>query len=143
MAMIVHHARRDGDGVNAIFDEANREGRGTELLLALLDGYESIVPQLRTEAAMACLTQAMHQIAEWDEDPDCRRAAAAIVAHSVDDVDRFNKSVVEAAEQNRTGQLFVAICDVYAVLLPELSTPLGTDALRQWAARIAGKENAT
>jgi hypothetical protein len=141
LAMIGHHARLDPAGIRAVLDEAIGAGRATELLIAIVDVYDAIVPIFRTEEAMACLSQCVEMV--HDHGPvDWRRAAAVIMARSTDDTDRFNEAIVEANDDGRTGELVLAMLNAYALLLPELGTALGLEALSKWTARIAGVEAA-
>ncbi|HWL99087.1 MAG TPA: hypothetical protein VNP20_17220 [Nocardioidaceae bacterium] len=62
-ALIIHFGRDDGAGVNAVLDEANEADRATELVVALLMTYNSIVPEVRTDLGMKLMTDYLLRIA--------------------------------------------------------------------------------
>jgi hypothetical protein len=62
-ALVVHHARGDVDGINAILQEAAEADRVSDLFIALLDLYQTLVPELRTELAIKLLSATVTKIA--------------------------------------------------------------------------------
>ncbi len=65
-AIVVHHARVDVEGVNAILREAAEADRVTPLFVAVLDLYQTLLPELRTPAAMKLLSAWVTRIAGMD-----------------------------------------------------------------------------
>ena len=65
-AIVVHHARADLEGINAILREAAEADRVTPLFLAVLDLYQTMLPELRTEASMKLLSAWVTRIAGMD-----------------------------------------------------------------------------
>lgn len=53
-ALIVHHARFDLDGINAVLDDAG--GRETELLYSILTLYSQIIPEIKTPLGQSFLS---------------------------------------------------------------------------------------
>ncbi|WP_369321546.1 hypothetical protein [Mycobacterium adipatum] len=140
MALISHHTRGHQPGINAIIREAVDADRATELLLAVLDAYPPIVNVLRTAEAQGAMTELVHQIAEFDDDPDWQRAARTIIASATRDLAAMLQIVDEANDQKRCPQLLGSVCGVYGLLLPELATPIGCDAISTITARLTARE---
>ncbi len=65
-AIVVHHARSDVEGINAILREAAEADRVTPLFVAVLDLYQTLLPELRTEPAMKLLSVWVTRIAGVD-----------------------------------------------------------------------------
>ncbi len=69
-ALIVHHARKDADGCNAIIMQAMTEddpgAASTRLLFAVLEIYEQTVPLLHTKTGLAWLTDVVVDLAGMD-----------------------------------------------------------------------------
>ena len=65
-AIVVHHARADLEGINAILQEADECDRVTQLFLAVLDLYQTLLPELRTEVAMKLLSAWVSRLAGVD-----------------------------------------------------------------------------
>lgn len=140
MALISHHTQAHQAGINAIIKEAVDADRATELLLAVLDSYPPIVTVLRTPEAQVGMTELVQQLAEFDDDPDWRRAARTIIASSTRDIPAMLQIVEESNSEKRCPQLLVAVCGVYGLLLPELGTPFGCDAISTMTARLTARE---
>lgn len=66
-ALIVHHGRGDNDGLNAIIGETATERRPTELLIAVVDLYQQIVPAVHTELGIQFLSSHLHRLAGIEE----------------------------------------------------------------------------
>ncbi len=56
-AITLHHSRRDIAGVNAVLSEASDENRCTELILAVLDLFQVLVPALHTPPGRQLLAE--------------------------------------------------------------------------------------
>jgi hypothetical protein len=56
-AIIAHHARGDGDGVNAILADAANHKRCSELVIAILGLYELAVPHITDDNVIATIQQ--------------------------------------------------------------------------------------
>lgn len=65
-ALVIHHARADLDGINAVLQEAAEADRATQLYLALLDLYQYLVPEVRTELGMKMLGDTVTRLAGMD-----------------------------------------------------------------------------
>lgn len=141
IALTVQHAQGDLDGVNAILRESAEAGRATELILAILDAFQSIVPVLHTELGLLSLSQTVHAIAHDDTaDADRRRAAALVVAHSKDDVNGINKVIHETKEADRVTPLILGILGLYDRLVPAATSSLGIAALQSTILDLAAHE---
>lgn len=140
MALISHHTRGHQPGINSVIREAVDADRATELLLAVLDSYPPLVNALRTPEAQGAMAELVMQLAEFDDDPDWRRAARTIVASSTRDLIAMGQIVDEANDEKRCPQLLVAVCGVYGLLLPELATPIGCEAISTITARLTARE---
>lgn len=140
MALISHHTQGHQAGITAIIREAVDADRATELLLATLDAYPPLVHALRTTEAQGAMTELVHQIAEYDDDPDWRRAARTIIAASQRDLAAMLQIVNESNDQQRCPQLLGSVCGVYGLLLPELATPIGCNAISTITARLTARE---
>ena len=68
-AAIVHYTRGDGAGIHAILTEAVDAGRVTELFVALLAVYAFLLPELRTEQALAYIAAAVERLAAEETTP--------------------------------------------------------------------------
>lgn len=68
-ALVTHHARGDLAGINAILQEAVEADRVSPLFLSVLALYEVIVPELRTEAAIALMSEWVVKIAGMEPKP--------------------------------------------------------------------------
>jgi hypothetical protein len=62
-ALVIHHARGDVDGINAILQEAAEADRVTQLFIAVLDLYQTLLPELRTQVAIGLLSNWVAKIA--------------------------------------------------------------------------------
>lgn len=140
MALISHHTQGNQLGITTIIREAVDADRATELLLAVLDAYPPIVNVLRTPEAQAAMTELVHQIAEFDEDADWQRAARTIIASAQRDLPAMKQIVDEANTEQRCPQLIGCVCGVYGLLLPELGTPIGCNAIAIFTARLTARE---
>ena len=97
--LTVHYGHGDTAGVNAVLEETIGVNRVTPLYLAVLNLHQVVIPKLYTADGLACLTELLYTLAnDPHADPDCRRAARMIVAHSSGDVDGFNTVIDEVAD---------------------------------------------
>jgi hypothetical protein len=62
-ALVVHHARADIAGINYILQEAAEADRITPLFVAVLDLFQTLLPELRTETAISLLSTWVAKIA--------------------------------------------------------------------------------
>lgn len=69
-ALVVHHARRDVAGCNAIIAEIMSEddtgAATTRLLFAVLELYQSVLPMLHTERGLGLLSAMVVDLARLD-----------------------------------------------------------------------------
>ena len=68
-ALVAHHARRDFDGINAILGETTEAKRATELIFAVLDLYQELVPAVHTPLGLQFLSSYLHRVAGIEETP--------------------------------------------------------------------------
>lgn len=143
-ALMTHRAAATGEhlyeGVRAIVEEAQDEGRLTRLLVALDTGYRGWISHLRAGRSPEWIDELIDDTAENHEDRYTRLAARAIVSIRTGDDERFMNVVNEAnadPANDGGGRLTGAVSDVYQFLLPELATPGGREALRAWTIEIA------
>ena len=98
--LTIHYGRGDTAGVNAVMEETIAVDRVTALYLAVLNLHAVLIPKLHTVDGLACLTELVYTLTnDPDADPDCRRAARMIVAHSSGDVAGFNAVLDEVANR--------------------------------------------
>ena len=98
-----------------------------------------VIPKLYTVDGLACLTELVYTLAgDEHADPDCRRAARMIVAHSSGDVDGFNAVIDEVAESHRGSELLIGMYAVFSAFVPVLYGEAGLSVLQRsglhWAA---------
>lgn len=67
-ALVAHYGQANLDGINAILTEAAEADRVTQLILAVLNLYSFLIPELRTPAAMQWMTRAVIHLAQAEED---------------------------------------------------------------------------
>jgi len=130
--------------MNAILDEAVELDRATEMIYAMLDVYQQLVPILITPLGMGALSQCVQMLAHPDNtgDQDIRRAAQLVVAHSQDNIAGINDVIREIKELDRVTPLILAVLNLYRELVPVLATPIGLASLTQTVLDLAVKENA-
>jgi hypothetical protein len=61
--LIAHHANYNVDGINSVLQSAAQADRVTQLILAILDLYEILLPQLQTPLGLRCLEQSVVELA--------------------------------------------------------------------------------
>ncbi len=66
-ALVVHHRNRNTDGCNAVLAEVNDTDRIAELIFAVLDLYEKLIPILHTEIGVSVLNQLILDMAAREE----------------------------------------------------------------------------
>lgn len=66
-AAVVHYAKHNLDGINAVLQEAAEADRITPMFLALLDVYDQMVPELRTDLGMSFLSSHIMRMAGMEE----------------------------------------------------------------------------
>jgi hypothetical protein len=138
LALITHRQREFWGGVKAVLDEAVSARRETQLLLAVVDTFDDLVPLLRTEAAQSWCAQALQMIGEHGK-PEWKRGAIVIMARALDDATQFDQAIAEANE-DQPGTLFLSVLDIYNMLIPELATPAGLETLADWTNRLMAEE---
>ena len=138
-ALTVHYGHGDTAGVNSVMEETVAVDRVTALYLAGLELHSVVIPKLHTVDGLACLTHLVYTLAgDENADPDCRRAARMIVAHSSGDVDGFNAVIDEVAESHRGSELLIGMYAVFSAFVPVLYGEAGLAVLQRsglhWAA---------
>ena len=66
-ALVAHFGRDDAEGVHAVLQETVDARRTTQLLLAVLDLYNQIVPELRTPLGMSLMSSHILRLAGLEE----------------------------------------------------------------------------
>jgi hypothetical protein len=140
-ALISHRATTHQEGVHWSLTEAAEAGRLVQVLRAVDVAYRVVINYFEADAEAI--------------DEQIRRFAATAAADDVDSFDTYNRygaqaimamraedraaldKVFDAVNREAAGPRLVgAVCDVYANLLPQLSTPEGQEFLSTWIARI-------
>lgn len=137
--LTVHYGRGDTAGVNAVLEETVATNRITALYLAVMNLHREVIPKLLTVDGLGCLTELVHTLAgDPNADPDCRRAARMVIAHSSGDVDGFNDVLEEVAESHRGSELLIGMFAVFSAFVPVLYGEAGLAVLQRsglhWAA---------
>ena len=142
-AVVVHYGTNSSDGISEVFKESVEIGRVTELILALLDLFQNVVPQLLTDLGMACISDALIDLANDETaDPRALRASRLIIGHSHDDVDQINTVFAQAKEANQITELILDVLHMYNTVAPCVFTPLGVSALQRSVMNFAAQEDA-
>lgn len=130
--LTVHYGRGDTAGVNAVLEETVAVDRVTALYLAVLNLHREVIPKLYTLDGLGCLTELIHTLAgDRDADPDCRRAARMVLAHSSGDVTGFNDVLDEVAESHRGSELLIGLYAVFSAFVPGLYSEAGLSVLQR------------
>lgn len=66
-ALVAHNSQGNIDGFNAVLREAAEADRVTPLFSALLDLFEFLLPELRSEAGIATLRQGIARLAGYEQ----------------------------------------------------------------------------
>jgi hypothetical protein len=61
--LIAHHAKANVDGINQVLQSAAQANHGTQLIIAILNLYEILLPQLQTPLGLRCLEQSVVELA--------------------------------------------------------------------------------
>lgn len=141
-ALVVHYGTEQHDGVNEVLKESTESGRATEFIIAVLQLFQNVVPQLVTELGMACLSDTILRLAkDEDADPDCRRAAQLIAHHGNANVSGINTVLSHACEADRVTPLILAVLHLYSITVPAVFTALGLSALQRSVLDFAALED--
>lgn len=140
-ALVSHYSIREVDGCNVVMREAMDTGRVAEMITALCDLFQRIVPALVTGYGMALMSEHVLIMADDDEgDLDVRRAAQLIAHHGNNSREGINKVLTDADDEDRVTELVLAVLNLYETLLPSLYAPTGLRALQQTAVDFAAQE---
>lgn len=147
-ALTTHHRRGNTDGVLAIAQEVNETGRGTHLVVAILDLHANALRQLRTNNGIDLIglhvqelaSMAGHPVADNPAGGDICRAATLLDAHGRDDIEALNTTIRAAVDAGRPTQLILGLLDLYETLLPELTSLAGVDWLARCVNAFATEE---
>ncbi|VBA62109.1 hypothetical protein [Mycobacterium attenuatum] len=130
--LTIHHRNGDNVGVAEIVRDAAEGGRASGLLEALLHLHMIAMVQLHTETGVAYIRSQVGDIAAIVptdvETVDMHRAARILDGHGRGDLDAINEVLRSLRADNRGTQTLLALLNIYAVILPELSSTAG----RQW-----------
>lgn len=135
--LISHRVNANILGIRAVTVEAIETDRCSQLLSALIEGYEFILSELRTDQSLDMVGELIQLATEQNVHPLLCQAAKAVVAHHDDDDDRFGQLLLEADTPEKSALLIGSVTDLFNALLPELGTPNGLKNLAEWTARIA------
>lgn len=142
-ALISHRATTHQEGLHWSLAEAAQAGRLVQLLRAVDAAYRVVIEHFGVDAQAIDGQIQRFTTAEAADSFDIynRHAARAIMAMRAEDRAALNE-VFDAVNRESAGARLVGgVCDVYAGLLPVLSTPEGQEFLSTWTARIAGIED--
>ncbi len=67
-ALIVHFQHGDTEGVAAVLGETSEDGRPVSLILAVLQVYAELVPELRSELGISLMTSSILRMAGMESD---------------------------------------------------------------------------
>lgn len=137
--LISHRANANIAGIRAVTLEAIESDRCAQLLRALVEGYEFILSELRTDQSLDLVGEFIEITAEQNMHPLMSQAAKAVVAHHDDDDDRFNQLMLAADTPQKSAVLLGSVTDLFNALLPELGTPNGLKNLAEWTASLANR----
>jgi hypothetical protein len=147
VALISHRATNLHEGIHWSLTEAAEAGRLLQLLWAVDFAYRKVIDYFQADAE--AIDEQIQRFATTGAEDDAdsfdtynRYAAQAIVALRAEDLAAVNE-VIHVVNRDRAGARFVgAVCDVYAGLLPQLSTPeWQKEFLSTWIARITAIED--
>lgn len=139
VAIICHHGNNDTEGVNAVLREADAANRVVPLITTVLDVHQDAVPQLVTEAGLACISDFVLGLANYSRDADTRRAATLIAHHGNGNTEGVRDVLIDASDH--ATKLIMSVLSLYTTICPLLYTPLGLHLLQPAAARWAGQED--
>ena len=142
-ALISHRATTHQEGLHWSLAEAAQAGRLVQLLRAVDAAYRVVIEHFGVDAQAIDGQIQRFTTGEAADSFDIynRHAARAIMAMRAEDRAALNE-VFDAVNRESAGARLVGgVCDVYAGLLPVLSTPEGQEFLSTWTARIAGIED--
>ncbi len=141
-ALLRHHIDRNCAGVNVILEEAVSAGRATNLVVALLETLDAVAQQLLTGVGLRGFDEWIHAYAmpDFGDYPDTwRRAARLIAAHGLKEHAEMSAIINDTADDNATPVILTTI-DVYAAVMPVLTTQIGTELLDAGIRTLAGME---
>lgn len=142
-ALISHRATSHEEGLHWSLTEAVEAGRLVQLLRAVDTVYRVAIAHFSADAQAIDDQIQGFTTAEATDSFDVynRYAAQVIMAMRAEDRAAFNE-VLHAVNREAAGPRLVGgVCDVYAGLLPVLSTPEGLEFLSTLTARITGLED--
>lgn len=142
-ALISHRATTHHEGIHWSLVEAAETGRLVQLLRAADTAYRVVIEHFGEDAHAIDEQIQRFTTAEPADSFELynRYAAQAIMAMRAENRARLNE-VFDAVNREAAGPRLVgAVCDVYAGLLPVLSTPQGQEFLSTWTARITAVYN--
>lgn len=139
-ALISHHRDACDAGIAAIIDEAHTAGRDTLLLLATLSLHERFLSELRTPAGRTLVADWVQAVGTLDTTGPVMNAARTLDAYHRRDIAAINDEIT--ASGDAAPLMFACLLDLYARLIPELSSPAGMDWITRRAAAMAGEERA-
>jgi hypothetical protein len=143
VALISHRATIHQEGLHWSLAEAAETGRLAQLLRAVDFGYRAVIEHFAVDAQTIDEQIQRFTTATAADSFDVydRHAARAIMAMRAEDRAALNE-VFDAVNREAAGPRLVGgVCDVYAGLLPVLSTPEGQEFLSTWTARITRLED--
>jgi hypothetical protein len=135
--LISHRASANILGIRAVTVEAIEKDRCAELVSALIEGYEFILSELRTDQSLDLIGEFIELATKQNVHVLACQAAEAVVAHHDNDDDQFNNLLRDADTPEKSALLIGSITDLFNALLPELVTPTGLRNVAGWTERIA------
>lgn len=128
-ALTIHHRSGNTVGLQEIVRETAEADRASALLLSVLDLHSIYIIGSRTPAGVGYLLDHIQGLAGIepvdDAAMDLHRACRILEAHGREDFDSINEMLRAVRAQNRGTQTLQTLLDLYAAVLPELSSPAG------------------
>jgi hypothetical protein len=143
-ALVIHHRSGNPAGLREIVRETAETERGSELLMSILDLHRIYIAETRNNVGVNYLdvyVQDLGAIQPVDPpDVDLQRATRILDCHGRDDWGGINQVIGAARAENRCTQTLLALLDLYAVALPELSSTAGKKWLDNCVAALHAEE---
>ncbi|SII79846.1 Uncharacterised protein [Mycobacteroides abscessus subsp. bolletii] len=140
---IKHHVHGNQEGVNVVLEEVNDVGRSGQFVHSLLATLDAVSKQLLTEPGLRALDEGLATVANPAYDPSqmvpeyWRRAACLTIAYGRGDQDGVN--AVWLGEESVT-PITLSLIDVYAMLIPSISTSVGMQIVDNGISTLVGIE---
>jgi hypothetical protein len=142
-ALLSHRASAHHEGLHWSLTEAAEARRLVQLLRAVDMAYRVVINYFGSDVEAIDEQIQLFAVAEAADSFEVynRHAARAIMAMRAEDRAALYAIFDEVNREAAGPRLVGAVCDVYAGLLPVLSTAEGRDFLATWTARVTGLDD--